>query len=263
MDDKLEQKNKQVIFALVIKTASMIPSLEKGNKNEYGKYDYVSIDDYYKEVASIALKNGLGWIVREVSSEIKEKSILYVYEFDLYSDTGAFSPVVSRLSVVHPIQGAQTSGSALSYAEKLFMRTLFKVRTGELDADSTDPKSLNDNSFKGPIPSAIKPKPALPKTEGPKPTQNELMVLAEKLTEFENEVATVNVDNITRVAHGAEIAVEIVRIFLPACKTVEDLKAFKNKNDAVWAYVKEKRPELYQQIATMFTEAMTNLKKGN
>lgn len=268
MDDKLEQQNKTVVFGLVIKTASMIPSLEKGNKNEYGKYDYVSIDDYYKEVASLALKNGLGWIVREVSSEIREKSILYVYEFDLYSNTGAFIPMVSRLSVVHPVQGAQTSGSALSYAEKLFMRTLFKVRTGELDADSTDPKAFSDASFKGPIPKSITPKPTIgtvgvAKASGPVPNQNELMKLGESMTKFEEEIATIHHEQLTSMAHGADIAVEIARIFIPACKTVDELKAFKNKNDKVWVYVKETKPDLYQKIATMFTEAMTTMKKGS
>lgn len=262
MDDKLEQQNKTVVFGLVIKTASMIPSLEKGNKNEYGKYDYVSIDDYYKEVASLALKNGLGWIVREVSSEIREKSILYVYEFDLYSNTGAFIQNVSRLSVVHPVQGAQTSGSALSYAEKLFMRTLFKVRTGELDADSTDPKSLTDTSFKGPVPKAIIPKTAAPaKPASQVPDQAKLMELGE--TMIDTEEAAVRLPKIQAHEHGTAIAVEIVRMFAPYCKTVDELKAFKNRNEEVWAYVKQANSAHYNSIATMFTEAMTNLKKGS
>ena len=54
--------------------------------------------------------------------------------FDL-NGTPLVGMAAAEMSILHPLQGAQTTGSAASYAEKIFLRTLFKIVTGEPDAD--------------------------------------------------------------------------------------------------------------------------------
>lgn len=132
------------IAEAIFKTSQSIKQLSKSDKNPFGHFNYVSIDKYYEEVARIALKNDLTWSCKEVSTEVLSPSsdkpvIRFTYMFTLIHKSGVCVPAIDILSIYHGWQGAQTAGSAGSYAEKLFMRKMFKVITGENDADATDP----------------------------------------------------------------------------------------------------------------------------
>lgn len=85
----------------------------------------------------MALNNGLTWSMKETQVRPDGERWAFSYSFTLHDVDNADMPDIDRVTVVHPWQGAQTSGSARSYAEKIFMRSLFKVRTGEPDADAT------------------------------------------------------------------------------------------------------------------------------
>ncbi len=88
------------------------------------------------------MKAGLLWRIREGMARLAEigdtRGMHFLYEIDLFHKNGEVWENFDRVNVFHPLQGAQTSGSARSYAEKIFMRTLFKVVTGEKDADATE-----------------------------------------------------------------------------------------------------------------------------
>lgn len=139
------------LAALIIKVAGEVPALRKEDENLHQKYSYVSIDGYYETVATIATEAGLFWSIREHSSPklvvvegekngnvTRTPVFLFTYVFDVFSAAGESVPGYDIVCVPHPWQGAQTSGSARSYADKLFMRTMFKVVTGEADADAAD-----------------------------------------------------------------------------------------------------------------------------
>lgn len=131
------------IAEAIMKVIDQAPRLAKADENRHGKYHYVSIDAYYEAIPSLAIAQGLAWMVRETRAEVvSEKAIHFSYAFDVFHKSGACVMGMSELSILHPIQGAQTAGSAASYAEKLFMRTTFKVVTGEEDADATNPADL-------------------------------------------------------------------------------------------------------------------------
>jgi len=131
----------------ITKTIDEVPDLRKEAENKFGGFNYVSIDEYYKEVAAIAAKNGISWSCVEVSCEQfgnavnskgKETPVFrFTYKFNVMHGEEQFGDF-TRFSIIHPFQGPQTAGSAASYAEKLFMRTTFKVVTGEGDADAVD-----------------------------------------------------------------------------------------------------------------------------
>jgi hypothetical protein len=135
------------IAAAMIKIAQSVPQLGKADRNNFAKYNYVSIDKYYETIARLAAANGISWQASEVRNVVepdlgKDGAIRVTYSFSVYHESGDSLEEFACFTIIHPIQGAQTAGSALSYAEKLFMRSAFKVVTGEEDADATNPEDL-------------------------------------------------------------------------------------------------------------------------
>lgn len=161
------------------KTITEVPDLSKSARNKHGGFNYVSIDSYYQEVAKVAAKNGLSWSVRETGCDyagaVKTRNgeqmvYKFTYEFDVACGSSTHRGY-SSFSVIHPYQGPQTAGSAASYADKLFMRTTFKVVTGEEDADAVD-TTLN----------------MVDKNNPPKPTLKKMSKAANEVVDNINEL---------------------------------------------------------------------------
>ena len=131
-----------------------IGTLVKSEENKYARYAYVSIDAYFQRVPEVAAKHGIWWtctensppVVVEVMSRSRDdrdaramSAVQTSYLFNvLFSGSDHAVMATDVITIVHPVQGAQTAGSSRSYAEKLFMRSLFKLVTGEMDADATE-----------------------------------------------------------------------------------------------------------------------------
>jgi hypothetical protein len=133
----------------IIETRTKVGNLGKAAFNPHGRYKYVSIDTYYEKVAAAAAANGLAWVANETKFDLlpdvgKTGIIRATYAVTLMHSSGDYLPNFSSITIVHPIQGAQTVGSAMSYLDKVFMRQLFSVATGEAgaDADETNPEDL-------------------------------------------------------------------------------------------------------------------------
>lgn len=150
-------ENYKAFADALVKASTEMPALNKADENKHGGFRYVSIDNYYETVARIALKHGFTWKIRETESGVipigtkldrngHETAIFAVrsaYTFDvMHAPSGTVWGNYFSCSIVHPLQGAQTAGSAMSYADKLFMRTTFHVVTGEQDADATDSRAF-------------------------------------------------------------------------------------------------------------------------
>jgi hypothetical protein len=117
-------------------TQREVITLPKTEKNNYGKYDYVPIDTYYTDVVPIALKHGLRWQCNLSNARlIAEGVLLFDCSVDLYYKDGTVYRGIDVFPIPHQMIGAQTAGSAKSYADKIFMRSFFKVPTGEGDSD--------------------------------------------------------------------------------------------------------------------------------
>jgi len=71
----------------------------------------------------------------ELESSLSEDRKLYraVYQFTIMHKDGAVWNFPIRRSITLPFTGAQSAGSALSYVEKIAMRTIFKINSGERD----------------------------------------------------------------------------------------------------------------------------------
>ena len=127
----------------------------KDERNPHANFAYVSIDKFYATIPAKMREAGLWWTVREVEASMqyvmqgdKQPTCKFVYEFDLLfrpeirsdrgvpdpnQNMGGVVPAIDKITIFIQRQGAQTSGAARSYAEKLFMRHLLKIVTGEKD----------------------------------------------------------------------------------------------------------------------------------
>lgn len=139
MSDKTKLAKSIVALALEIEP------LKKESHNGDAGFNFVSIDEYYAKVARLAMQRGIYWTLSELHSEQHGEYVNTLYNIELYDvEHNLADESFCTLSVQHPFQGAQTSGSSLSYAEKAFMRTAFKIVTGEPDGDHfAKPKGAN------------------------------------------------------------------------------------------------------------------------
>lgn len=130
----------QAIQQKVLAVSRQAPSLRKGDRNNDAGFSFVSIDDYYEQVASLAADLGLGWTVVEEGIDIvpiDDKTIvLQKFRVDVFeTQTGAVAEGYFKLTIPAPFSDAQTAGISVSYLDKCFMRSAFKIVTGEKDAD--------------------------------------------------------------------------------------------------------------------------------
>lgn len=140
---KPEPKNETVALDMAGAIAAVtkkIGILGKNERNQFAKYNYVPIDKYYEIVPGVALEFGLIWKCTCTGWKIiGTEHVAFNFTFSLHNvNTGEIDENWQEIPIIHKLQGAQTTGSAMSYAEKLMMRTTFKIVTGEKDADAVD-----------------------------------------------------------------------------------------------------------------------------
>ena len=217
----------------IISTRAQVGQLGKSEMNPHGRYKYVSIDTYYEKVALTAAKNGLSWIANEIDfklmPEVGKTGVIQVtYQMGLMHESGEYIQDFSRLTIIHPIQGAQTVGSAVSYLDKVFMRQLFSVATGEKDADAdeTDPTALLGNTA---------PKP---QEKAPEARQDPDAIKAAK--QIENIFIT----------------------FLPKAETVEDLNQFWSDNVDGRDFLKKNDEDTFKRVLAAFSARKAQIIKA-
>ena len=214
----------------IIETRTKVGNLGKAAFNPHGRYKYVSIDTYYEKVAAAAAANGLAWVANETKFDLlpdvgKTGIIRATYAVTLMHSSGDYLPNFSSITIVHPIQGAQTVGSAMSYLDKVFMRQLFSVATGEAgaDADETNPEDLMLGE------------------KAPKETSAPKGPGEEDLKQLEDVFVT----------------------FVPTAETENDLKQFWSDNIKGLDLLKVHAPEKHKRIIAAFSERKAQIKKEN
>ncbi len=220
----------------IIATREQVGSLGKSAMNPHGRYKYVSIDSYYEKVSSVAAKNGLAWIASEsafqVMADVGKTGIIKVtYDVALMHSSGDYIPKFTSLTILHPIQGAQTVGSAMSYLDKVVMRQLFSVATGEKDsdADETNPDDLAD----------------LGKKVAPKKQDDGLLL------DDEPPARPLNTE------HAEAIFME----FVPTCQNEDELRQFWADNYQARNILKDHDPEALKRVTAAFAARKNEIKK--
>lgn len=240
------------VFKALLKTADEVGVLFKNKENKHSKYDYVAIDDFYEIVATKARSNGLSWkLVEENYEWFGEKVFVPTYKVDLIHESGITISDFSRITVPHPLQGAQTSGSAISYAEKMFMRMAFKVVTGEEDADATDPKEVVKVTSK-PVP--ISADNILQLTD-----------VAWRAVGTEQPPFVINTDTAMVLAsenglNTADILDTSFRLHMPMHKTKDELRDFWKVNAAARDLLRNLDNSAYSRLVADFTDTADKAK---
>jgi hypothetical protein len=139
------------IAKAVIGVMKAVGTLGKDNqRNDSGaRYAYASIDDFIQHVRCHCAEEGLFIIpneardaeTHEVTKRDGKSAVMWSarFAFTLAHESGAsYGPIYKGVSV--PATGAQSAGSAQSYALKQFMRGLFLIPTG--DADDPDKSGI-------------------------------------------------------------------------------------------------------------------------
>lgn len=135
------------IVAAVCKIMCAVESVRKSQKNQHGGYMFASTDDIYAALTHKMGEVGLILITREDSCEIvrveKEKNgnketsqwARITFSFVLATEQGTWADAAARRTLYIQVTGAQTFQAAQSYAEKSYLRSLFKLPTGDMDLD--------------------------------------------------------------------------------------------------------------------------------
>lgn len=125
------------VNAAISKTMSAIETINKGETNQHGNYNFASIDGFLGGCRDACAANGLHPEISCIrydpfTGNNSKQWATYTYEVVMCHESGEETkPVQTVVSL--PITGAQTSGSAQSYALKQYLRGLFLIKTGEKD----------------------------------------------------------------------------------------------------------------------------------
>lgn len=221
------------VAAAIVAVKAKVRAIGYDEKNPHGGYPYVSVDKFYALIGPLMAAEKLFLWVDEESSEVKEGArgnpwLFVRYAMRFAHGSGAVSSPVHR-SLAQPISGPQSYGAAQSYIEKQFLRQVFKVPTGEKDADEVAqgepapaqrpparaseargapkaPLGVVDGG-KGPSPTSA------PQTRpDPKEERAELMSRLKSLRETIAEATDVELEAIEESQDLAELAVDFTRV---------------------------------------------------
>ena len=128
------------IIAAITKAMGAIKPVAKDSRNTEQKYDFASIDNFLALVNPICADAGLIFHMEEIAIEALERQgkynltswLSFKFAITVMHVSGqSLPPVFRTVEVIRT--GAQSAGSAQSYALKQFLRSLFLIPTGDND----------------------------------------------------------------------------------------------------------------------------------
>jgi ERF superfamily len=137
----------QNLAAALCKVSGSVRQLGKSERNQFAKYDFVSVDKFYSAIGSLMAEHGVHCLPDCIESEVlpghvktdrdgsKRHGAPLLRErwaFTLIHESGECAGPYHR-TVTVPAEGAQAHGSSESYAQKQFLRGVFRVPTGDKD----------------------------------------------------------------------------------------------------------------------------------
>lgn len=133
------------IVQAVCQVMASLQAVKKSARNQHGSYNYASADDIYAAVVLRMAESGL----MITALEAKEPTIIdatdkkgertkwakITFQFVLATSEASWTDATCTRTVMLQILGPQTFMAAQSYCEKAFLRSLFKLPTGEMELD--------------------------------------------------------------------------------------------------------------------------------
>jgi len=132
------------IVQAVCRIQASLEAVKKTGRNPHGGYQFASTDDIYAALTRKMGEVGLMILPLEVENEVvrvekDSKMVQWLrvsFEFVLATADATWSDHRSKRSLFIMINGPQTHQAAASYAEKAYLRSLFKIPSGDVDLDS-------------------------------------------------------------------------------------------------------------------------------
>lgn len=140
------------IVQAVCRIQGSLEAVKKTGRNPHGGYQFASTDDIYAALTRKMGEVGLLILPLEAESEVVRvekdgKTVQWLkasFEFVLATADATWSDPRSKRSLFIMINGPQTHQAAASYAEKAYLRSLFKIPSGDMDLDSM-PQTDNED----------------------------------------------------------------------------------------------------------------------
>lgn len=132
------------IVRAICQIQTTLGAVSKSNYNQHGAYKFASADDIYAALTRKMGEVGLCIISLEDNCEIKrvekdgktQQWAQMEFSFVLATEEATWTDKRAKRTLYIQVTGAQTFQAAQSYAEKAYLRSLFKIPTGDLDLDS-------------------------------------------------------------------------------------------------------------------------------
>lgn len=145
------------IIRAISQIMSVTGAVSKSQHNHHGNYKFASTDDIYATLTRKMGEVGLVILLTELSSEVvridttdkdgKPKITQWLkvkYQFWLATDKDTWTHPTNVRTLFIQVTGPQTFQAAQSFAEKSYLRSLFKIPTGDLDLDAMPQSEFED-----------------------------------------------------------------------------------------------------------------------
>lgn len=131
------------IVQAICQIMTTVDAVKKSQRNQHGSYQYASTDDIYAATTRKMGEVGLLVMSLEEKCEIKRierdgKTSQWAhmeFSFVLATTRDTWTDARAKRTLYIQVTGAQTFQAAQSYAEKAYLRSLFKLPTGDMDLD--------------------------------------------------------------------------------------------------------------------------------
>lgn len=145
------------IVTAVCRIMETVEAIKKSQRNAHGGYNFASTDDIYAsltrkmgEVKLICLSLEDQCDIKRIEKKDKSGNDVVVqwahviYRFVLATPDATWTDPNARRSLFIQVTGPQTFQAAQSFAEKSYLRSLFKLPTGDMDLDAM-PQADNED----------------------------------------------------------------------------------------------------------------------
>jgi len=133
-----------VVRAISKVQGGLSAAVAKKGRNTHGSYNYLSVDDLFAALTLHLAEAGLAVITLETGTTeerlvVNSKTVLFVtfvFKFVLATPEGTWTDPDLVRTVRTRVDGPQAYAAAQSFAEKAFLRSLFKVPSGDQELDA-------------------------------------------------------------------------------------------------------------------------------
>lgn len=127
--------NSAAVGAATKKVMAGIEKMAKTNKNSFGGYNFVSVDNIFEMTGHLMAEAGINIVANEIEASVTDKHLTVRYNLFVTHEGGEYIGPYARTITVQAT-GPQAYGSAESYILKQFMRGFFKIPTGDAEEET-------------------------------------------------------------------------------------------------------------------------------